>query len=224
MEKQKIQLTSQAEKQIQKLHLVHDQLSEAEKNSHRVLTVVRDMLHGVVEVKDILLSVSKVIVDSQITSSHGMFMRFLDPTKELPVMLEDALGRSLPIPAQWIHTLEWTDQKGQDMVRRQEYKLEESATGTDLDTDMPLHRCLRRGMKIHMSMLFYDNKVVAGECPRCHTVTDAPEAGSMQWYVAFFLLEDIDAIETTKSPVDASGSNRQPTADNVTLSGLLKGA
>lgn len=35
------------------------------------------------------------------------------------------------------------------------------------------------------------------------------------------LLEDIDVIETAKSRVDRTGSNRQPTADNVTLSGLL---
>ncbi len=35
------------------------------------------------------------------------------------------------------------------------------------------------------------------------------------------LLEDIDVIETTRSRVDATVSNQQPTADNVTLSGLL---
>ncbi len=71
------------------------------------------------------------------------------------------------------------------MVQRQEYALEESATGRDLQTELPLHRCLRRGMKIYMSMLFYDNRVVVAACPRCHVVTNAPEAVSIQWCVAF---------------------------------------
>ncbi len=108
LEKQQIEIKSQAEKQIEKLHHVQDQVSEAEQNSHRILSVARDMLRGIVEVKDLLLSVSQTVTHSQITSSNGIFMRFLDPTKELPVVLEDALGRSLPIPAQWIDTLDWS--------------------------------------------------------------------------------------------------------------------
>lgn len=75
------------------------------------------------------------------------------------------------------------DHKGHDMVQRQDYALEESTTGRDLNTSLPLRRSLRRGMKINMSMIFYGTEVVVGACPRCHTVTDAPEDVNVQWYV-----------------------------------------
>lgn len=68
------------------------------------------------------------------------------------------------------------------MARRQQYALEEKATGRDLDTAIPLYHSLRRGMKVHMSMIFYDNDTVVGSCPRCHATTDAPEDVTIQWY------------------------------------------
>jgi len=67
------------------------------------------------------------------------------------------------------------------MVLRQEYALEESASGRDLNTELPLHRCLRRGMKINMSMIFQTTEIIVGACPRCHTVTDAQEDVTVQW-------------------------------------------
>lgn len=75
-------------------------------------------------------------------------------------------------------------QKGHDMVQRQDYALEEGATGRDLNKDLPLYRCLRRGMKVYMSMIFQSTEVVVGACPRCHTVTESPQDVNIQWYVA----------------------------------------
>ncbi|KAJ4147159.1 hypothetical protein LMH87_001704 [Akanthomyces muscarius] len=175
LKKQRAETISQAEQQMQKLGHVQDQ----------------DTFRAITEVKGHLQSVSQVIVDIQIAASSAMLMRPLDSTRGLPVILEDALGRSLEIPAQWIDTLEWNvlnglligkfkGLKGEDMVSRNEYALEESATGKDLNTGVPLHRCLRRGMRVYMSMIFYDAEVVAGACPRCHAETDAPEGVSIQ--------------------------------------------
>lgn len=70
------------------------------------------------------------------------------------------------------------------MIRRRAYALEDSASGKDINTDEPLYHGLRRGMKINMSMVFFENRVVAGVCPRCHAVTDAPEGVSIKWYAA----------------------------------------
>lgn len=74
-------------------------------------------------------------------------------------------------------------QKGQDMVQRQAYALEESATGKDLRTDIPLPQCLRRGMRISMSMIFERSELIVGACPRCRAITNAPEGVDIQWYV-----------------------------------------
>lgn len=67
------------------------------------------------------------------------------------------------------------------MVLREEYALEESASGRDLNTELPLHRSLRRGMKINMSMIFQSTEIIVGVCPRCHTETDAPEDVNVKW-------------------------------------------
>jgi len=67
------------------------------------------------------------------------------------------------------------------MVLRREFALEEHISGKDLDQDLPLTACLRRGMKINMSMVFSDQKIVSTSCPRCSTHTDAPEGDLVQW-------------------------------------------
>ncbi|EXU97164.1 hypothetical protein X797_009783 [Metarhizium robertsii] len=181
----------QGHKQIQKLGEVCRQLDVQEKGGRAILAVARDAFRGIIEVKKLLAQVSQNVIDLQVVASNSIFIRPLDPTRGVPVILEDALGRSLEIRAQWIDTLEWEvlngllagyfkGHKGHDMVQRQDYALEESTTGRDLNTSLPLRRSLRRGMKINMSMIFYGTEVVVGACPRCHTVTDAPEDVNVQ--------------------------------------------
>ncbi len=77
------------------------------------------------------------------------------------------------------------------MIRRGQYALEETATGKDLDITVPLYHCLRRGMKLYMSMIFYDDEAVVGACPRCHATTDAPGGVTIQWYGYNHELPDI---------------------------------
>lgn len=67
------------------------------------------------------------------------------------------------------------------MVMRRLYALEESASGRDLDPSRPLQLCLRRGMKINMTMIFQTTEPLSGACPRCMTETDAPEDATVQW-------------------------------------------
>jgi len=66
---------------------------------------VKQSLAAVVEIKELLAQVANVVVSFQASSST--LLRFMDPTKELPVIVEDALGRQLTIPPGWIEFLQW---------------------------------------------------------------------------------------------------------------------
>lgn len=97
----------QGHKQIQKLGEVSRQLDVQEKGGRAILAVAKDAFRGIIEVKKLLAQVSQNVIDLQVVASNSICIRPLDPTRGVPVILEDALGRSLEIPAQWIDTLEW---------------------------------------------------------------------------------------------------------------------
>lgn len=97
----------QAETQLQKLDEVNKQLVTQGKGTWSILASAKDALSGIIEVKNLLIQVSQNVIDLQVTASHSMSLRPLDPTKGIPVILEDALGRPLEIPAQWVDTIEW---------------------------------------------------------------------------------------------------------------------
>ncbi|RSL94418.1 hypothetical protein CDV31_014332 [Fusarium ambrosium] len=180
-----------SENQAEKLEDMSQQLVVQEKSNRDILGLAKDTFSGILEVKALLVQISQTVVNLQVMASNSMFLRPLDPTKELPVILEDALGNELPIPSQWLDSLEWEvfyglltghfkGRNGYDMVLKREYALEESSSGRDLDRNRPLHFCLRKGMKINMSMIFDAGAVVSGACPRCNMVTNVPEDVTVQ--------------------------------------------
>lgn len=67
------------------------------------------------------------------------------------------------------------------MVRKKAYTLEEGATGKDLNTQQPLYTCLRRGMKVNMSMIFQMFEAIDGNCPRCSARADIQEGTTIKW-------------------------------------------
>jgi hypothetical protein len=71
--------------------------------------------------------------------------------------------------------------RGLKMVLRNNYALEDSLSGRDIDRSLPLKSSLRRGMKIDMSMVFASTAVITGSCPRCQIIVDAVEDVSIQW-------------------------------------------
>jgi hypothetical protein len=97
----------QSEKQSQKLDEVNKQLVTQGQGTRSILATAKDALNGIIEVKNLLVEVSQNVIALQVTASHCMNIRPLDPTKGVPVILEDALGESIEISAQWIETLEW---------------------------------------------------------------------------------------------------------------------
>jgi hypothetical protein len=50
------------------------------------------------ELKGMFLNMSRGVIDLQTKLSDLMSLRYLDPTKELPVIMQDAVGRRLSIP------------------------------------------------------------------------------------------------------------------------------
>jgi hypothetical protein len=93
--------------QVEKLDGISGQLAAQQKSSWHVLDMVRDTLSEVFEVKQLLLQVSQTVINLQFIASNSIYLRSLDPTRDQPVILEDALGNELPIPAPWLDTLEW---------------------------------------------------------------------------------------------------------------------
>ncbi|KAK3349545.1 hypothetical protein B0T25DRAFT_482206 [Lasiosphaeria hispida] len=154
-----------------------------------ILCMTRSALHGIFQVKGMLVDLAENVVNLQVLVSNPTYLRPLDPTKDLPITLEDAFGYRLTLPEEWIN--DWEDlhgllemrfkkKKGYDMVLQRQFALEESCTGNDLDRSCPLKACLRRGMKVDMSMVFATGTVLRGSCPRCKTPIDATEGVTIQ--------------------------------------------
>ncbi|RSL64865.1 hypothetical protein CEP51_013081 [Fusarium floridanum] len=224
------------EEQVQKLDEVSQQLVKQDTSSRNILAVAGEALSAIIQVKDLLFQVSQDVINVR-TVLNSMFTRSMDPTKELPVTIEDALGRHVPIPPEWLDSLDWEKlyllicwrfegENGYEMVMRRDYALEESASGRDLDLNRPLHLCLRRGMKINMTMIFQIPKSLSGACPRCMTEIDAPEDITVQcprsdcgmWFSMRQTVMD-DSNQTTSPKDDKFDKESAPTV--VTILGIL---
>ncbi|KAM0440867.1 hypothetical protein ACHAPT_000169 [Fusarium lateritium] len=165
-----------SQEQVQKLDQASQLLVKQDKTSRSILAVAGEALDAIVQVKDLLVQVSHDVINIHVVFD-SMCLRSMDPITELPAVIEDALGRRALYALLSGH---FRGQNGHGMVMRREYVLEESASGRDLDPERPLHLCLRRGMKIHMSMIFQTPWFLPGACPRCMTKTDAPRDVTVQ--------------------------------------------
>lgn len=185
------QLRRHHDEQLQRINAKLEK--QAETGSQAIETLKRTFT-ALLEVKDMIGQLTQAVVSLQVSASNQSDLRRLDPTKELPVILEDSLGRLIEIPACWIGRMQWRtmrciieDQfqgtKGAEMVQRSAYALEEGSTGQDLDDAIPLSQSLRRGMRLTMTMVFRSfsgDIVLSGSCPRCESVTGAPEGTTVE--------------------------------------------
>lgn len=96
-----------SEKQAEKLEDMGQQLAVQEKSGRDILGLAKATFCGILEVKALLVQISQTVINLQVMASRSIYLRPLDPTKELPVVLEDALGNELPLPAEWLDSLEW---------------------------------------------------------------------------------------------------------------------
>ncbi|KLU92259.1 hypothetical protein MAPG_11205 [Magnaporthiopsis poae ATCC 64411] len=106
----------------------------------------------------------------------------LDPTRGLPVRLEDAMGSIIELPLECLYGWQDVDYilrrrfeelglKGYEKVLRRQYALEDDCSGRDLDRSRPPKAWLRPGMKVNMSMVFAatDQELTRSWCPRCRS-------------------------------------------------------
>ncbi|KAJ4146730.1 hypothetical protein NW754_002195 [Fusarium falciforme] len=95
-----------SEEQVQKLNEVSQQLVRQDTNSRGILAVAGEALSAIVEVKDLLVQVSQDVINVRMVF-NSMCLRPMGPTDELPAIIEDPLGRRVPIPPEWLDSLDW---------------------------------------------------------------------------------------------------------------------
>ncbi|KAJ4324450.1 hypothetical protein N0V84_003873 [Fusarium piperis] len=95
-----------SEDQAQKLDDVKQQLVEQDTSSRNILVVAGEALSAILQVKDLLVQFSQDAINIQVIF-NSMHLRSMDPNKELPAIIEDALGRQIPIPPEWLDSLDW---------------------------------------------------------------------------------------------------------------------
>lgn len=83
------------------------QLVQQNNASWSLFSVAKDALSGILEVKTMLAQVSQNVVNLQAVATSSNIGVSLDPTRDMPVMIEDALGNQLPIPTIWLDTIQW---------------------------------------------------------------------------------------------------------------------
>ncbi|KAL2265059.1 hypothetical protein VTJ83DRAFT_7569 [Remersonia thermophila] len=146
-----------------------------------ILTGVNQSLAAAIEIKNSLAEVSALVAKFQVYISSTMSLYALDPTKDLPVTIEDPLGRHCTIPSDLIDCLQWRTfqnivedhfegHKGHERVSDRLYTLEEACTGREIDRTKPPVASLRRGMKLNMFMLFVELRYrddLSPYCPQC---------------------------------------------------------
>ncbi|OIW29471.1 hypothetical protein CONLIGDRAFT_328831 [Coniochaeta ligniaria NRRL 30616] len=183
-------LEAQLEKSHRKIYYRLDSIQAAVDNEQggiqMLLLFTKSSLCAVKGVQQMLGQVFQAVLSLHDLVSRTVYFRSLDPTKGLPIILEDALGNVREVPLNWLHSWEglhdiilhsFENQKGYRLVQRKQYALEDGTTSQELDLRRPFS--LRRGMKINMSMIFPGTG--SPVCPRCRRGETAGNAREGQY-------------------------------------------
>ncbi|KAK4442462.1 hypothetical protein QBC34DRAFT_313009 [Podospora aff. communis PSN243] len=180
---------SSSKKQEEALNAVENQLAITSGGVWEVLASAKKTLAVVVEMRDTVASLARFAINCQDLASNSAFLWPIDPTRELPVTLEDSLGRLFTFPPEWIEKNttfdsmiddQFVGHRGHEMVCQHQYTLEENCSGKDIERETPISQSLRRGMKVNMSMVFQIG-ILSGACPRCNTDSQAPKGLAVTW-------------------------------------------
>ncbi len=93
-------------KQSEELTKIHQRLTVQERTGQTLLETAKQALSGIFQVKAILVDLAEKVIHLQVMVSNATYTRGPDPTKELPIILEDTLGSCLTLPEDWIHDWE----------------------------------------------------------------------------------------------------------------------
>ena len=161
------------------------------------------------EVNDHVNTVRQAVVSLEAAVSDPVLRKPLDPTKGMPLIIDDALRGTIEIPLNLVHSWEvgrlfcpalsstkdrqqmfhvilahqFENRRGHQKVVQQQYALEEARTERDISWSLPWTVSMRRGMRIHMSIVFEDLSVSTTSCPGCQTEHDVPQDVNFQWSV-----------------------------------------
>ncbi|SPQ23306.1 da148293-8f97-42f1-93ff-fcc8079fafbe [Thermothielavioides terrestris] len=92
-------VSAEASGREEMLRLLKEQHAMADMQAHGLqavndqLSAVKQSLSAIAEMKDTLSQIAQVAAGLQVTASASTFLRFIDPTRELPVILVDFLGQ-----------------------------------------------------------------------------------------------------------------------------------
>ena len=92
-------------KHTQQLSEIDKKLTTHKRASYSLAAMLRNIYNAVLELKDMVGQCSQLVVHLQVFASDHMYLRSLDPTRNKPVWLEDALGILRVIPTEW--NLDW---------------------------------------------------------------------------------------------------------------------
>lgn len=96
-----------SKKQADNIGEISRRVDAQERRTQSLLNTVGNISASIGELRGMFVDVSRNVVELQVNASNTPCFRCLDPTKELPLIIEDALGRKLPIASQWLESLEW---------------------------------------------------------------------------------------------------------------------
>ena len=76
---------------------------------------------------------------------------------------------------------QFENRKGYQKVVNEQYALEEAQTQIDVDRSLPWTVSIRRGMRIHMSIIFEEKSAFRSSCPGCLHEQDVTQGVCFQW-------------------------------------------
>lgn len=95
-------------KQEQAITVLDQKITATFTSVWEMLSSANQTLAIVIEMKGLATQLAQFVTSSQFLASTSTDLRLIDPTKDLPVTIEDALGRFHTIPSGWIEKLQWT--------------------------------------------------------------------------------------------------------------------
>ncbi len=109
---QNTQLHALAERMKTQEDKMTEMMKKQDENTWAVLSQAKNVFCVVLEVKDMVNQLCAGIVDLRVLLSSQTMTRPLDPTRNLPLFVEDALGEIIEIPLDLVHSWEVTATRG----------------------------------------------------------------------------------------------------------------
>ena len=81
---------------------IEEGLKAQDRSGQSLLTTARNAFGAIIQVKGMLTDLAEKVIQLQVVLSNSIYVRGLDPTTNLPITLEDALGTYLTLPEDWI--------------------------------------------------------------------------------------------------------------------------